>query len=90
MAKEAGPRAAYTRAGVDVDAGERAVALMRRAVESTHGPTVLGGLGGFGGAVAIPAGYREPVPYDAASRKFMLEEDPLETIAGLALPVVRG
>jgi amidophosphoribosyltransferase len=34
--------------------------------------------------------YPEPVPYDAASRKFMLEEDPLETIAGLALPVVRG
>src|SRR5450755_2225246 len=61
MAKEAGPRAAYARSGVDVDAGERAVALMRSAVESTHGPTVIGGLGGFGGAVAIPAGYREPV-----------------------------
>jgi phosphoribosylformylglycinamidine cyclo-ligase len=61
MAKEAGPRAAYTRAGVDVDAGERAVALMRRAVESTYGLGILGGLGGFGGAVAIPAGYREPV-----------------------------
>ena len=61
MAKEAGPRAAYTRSGVDVEAGERAVALMRRAVESTHGPAVLGGLGGFGGAVVIPAGYHEPV-----------------------------
>jgi phosphoribosylformylglycinamidine cyclo-ligase len=61
MAKEAGPRAAYARSGVDVEAGEQAVALMRRAVESTHGPTVIGGLGGFGGAVAIPAGYREPV-----------------------------
>jgi phosphoribosylformylglycinamidine cyclo-ligase len=61
MAKEAGPRAAYRRAGVDVDAGERAVALMRRAVESTHGPEVVGGLGGFGGAVALPAGYRNPV-----------------------------
>lgn len=61
MAKEAGPRTAYARAGVDVEAGERAVALMRAAVESTHGPAVIGGLGGFGGAVAIPAGYREPV-----------------------------
>ena len=61
MAKEAGPRSAYARAGVDVEAGERAVALMRGAVESTHGPAVIGGLGGFGGAVAIPAGYREPV-----------------------------
>ena len=61
MAKEAGPRTAYVRAGVDVDAGERAVALMRTAVESTHGPAVIGGLGGFGGAVALPAGYRQPV-----------------------------
>jgi len=61
VAKEAGPRTAYARAGVDVEAGDRAVALMRAAVESTHGPAVLGGLGGFGGAVAVPAGYREPV-----------------------------
>ena len=61
MAKEAGPRAAYARAGVDVDAGERTVALMRAAVESTYGPAVIGGLGSFGGAVAIPAGYRQPV-----------------------------
>jgi amidophosphoribosyltransferase len=34
--------------------------------------------------------YPEPVPYDAASRKFMLEEDPLEASAGLVLPVVRA
>jgi phosphoribosylformylglycinamidine cyclo-ligase len=61
VAKEAGPRTAYARAGVDVDAGERAVALMRAAVESTHGSDVIGGLGGFAGAVAIPPGYREPV-----------------------------
>ena len=55
------PRAAYARAGVDVDAGERAVQLMRASVASTRRPEVLGGLGGFGSAVAIPAGYREPV-----------------------------
>jgi phosphoribosylformylglycinamidine cyclo-ligase len=54
-------RRAYTAAGVDVSAGERAVELMRSAVESTHGPHVLGGLGGFGAAVAVPDGYREPV-----------------------------
>jgi phosphoribosylformylglycinamidine cyclo-ligase len=46
---------------VDVDAGDRAVELMRAAVERTHGPNVLGGLGGFGAAVTIPPGYREPV-----------------------------
>ena len=54
-------RAAYALAGVDVAAGDRAVSLMRAAVESTRRPEVIGGLGGFGGAVTIPAGYREPV-----------------------------
>ena len=54
-------RARYTSAGVDVAAGERAVALMRDHVESTRRPEVLGGLGGFGGTFAIPEGYREPL-----------------------------
>jgi phosphoribosylformylglycinamidine cyclo-ligase len=54
-------RSAYARAGVDVAAGERAVELMRSAVESTRRTEVIGGLGGFGAAVAIPPGYREPV-----------------------------
>ena len=54
-------RSSYVSAGVDVDAGEQAVELMRAAVESTRRPEVIGGLGGFGGAVTIPAGYREPV-----------------------------
>lgn len=54
-------RIAYARSGVDVGAGERAVELMRDAVESTRRPEVLGGLGGFGGAISIPAGYREPI-----------------------------
>jgi len=56
-----GSRAAYTRSGVDVAAGERAVELMREAVDSTRRPEVLGGIGGFGGAISIPPGYREPV-----------------------------
>lgn len=54
-------RPAYRAAGVDVDAGERAVELMRAHVESTRRPEVVGGLGGFGGAFAIPPGYREPL-----------------------------
>jgi phosphoribosylformylglycinamidine cyclo-ligase len=54
-------RAAYRAAGVDVAAGERAVDLMRAHVESTRRAEVVGGLGGFGGAFAIPAGYREPL-----------------------------
>lgn len=40
---------AYERAGVDIDAGHRAVNLMKDAVARTHTPAVLGGLGGFGG-----------------------------------------
>lgn len=54
-------RPAYKAAGVDVAAGDRAVELMRAAVESTHRPEVLGGFGGFGAAMSIPAGYRSPV-----------------------------
>ncbi len=54
-------RRAYKASGVDIEAGERAVQLMRDAVESTRRPEVLGGIGGFGGAISIPAGYREPV-----------------------------
>ena len=58
------PQRAYRAAGVDVEAGARAVDLMRAHVASTRRgevPGPLGGLGGFGGAFAIPAGYREPL-----------------------------
>jgi phosphoribosylformylglycinamidine cyclo-ligase len=54
-------RRAYTRAGVDVRAGERAVDLMRASLASTRRPEVLGGIGGFGSAFTIPAGVRDPV-----------------------------
>jgi phosphoribosylformylglycinamidine cyclo-ligase len=57
----AAARGAYARSGVDVAAGDRAVELMRGAVDSTRRPEVLGGIGGFGGAIAIPKGYRDPV-----------------------------
>ena len=50
----------YEAAGVSIERGERAVGLMRSAVEATHGPEVLGGAGGFAGLYAL-AGYREPV-----------------------------
>ena len=60
-AKGTAARDAYARAGVNVAAGDAAVERMRAAVDSTRRPEVVGGLGGFGGAVAIPAGYREPL-----------------------------
>jgi phosphoribosylformylglycinamidine cyclo-ligase len=39
----------YKDAGVDIAAGTRAVELLKAAVERTHGPEVLGGIGSFGG-----------------------------------------
>jgi phosphoribosylformylglycinamidine cyclo-ligase len=39
----------YAAAGVDVEAGVRAVALMKGWVAKTHGPEILGGIGGFAG-----------------------------------------
>ena len=39
----------YASAGVDTEAGDRAVELMKDAVRRTHGPQVLGGVGGFAG-----------------------------------------
>ncbi|HUX40731.1 MAG TPA: phosphoribosylamine--glycine ligase [Rectinemataceae bacterium] len=40
---------AYAQAGVDIDAGNRAVELMKGAVRSTYGKKVLAGIGSFGG-----------------------------------------
>jgi phosphoribosylformylglycinamidine cyclo-ligase len=53
-------RTAYADAGVDVRAGDRAVELLR-ARGAIAGGDLLGRLGGFGAALAIPPGYREPV-----------------------------
>jgi phosphoribosylformylglycinamidine cyclo-ligase len=57
----ASDRRAYLASGVDVTAGDRAVDLIRDAVASTRRPEVVGGLGGFAGAVALPAGLRDPL-----------------------------
>jgi phosphoribosylformylglycinamidine cyclo-ligase len=52
----------YAGAGVDIDAGEQAVSLIRDAVRSTHRPEVLGEIGAFGGLFALQASrYRQPV-----------------------------
>ena len=53
-------RSSYEAAGVSIERGEKAVDLMRSAVEKTHGPQVVSSPGGFAGLYAL-AGYREPV-----------------------------
>ncbi len=55
-------RFTYADSGVDIDAGERAVTLMRSAVERTTRPEVVGGLGGFAGLFALDVTkYRRPL-----------------------------
>jgi phosphoribosylformylglycinamidine cyclo-ligase len=57
-----GEQFTYAASGVDIDAGERAVTLMRAAVEKTNRPEVVGGLGGFAGLFALDtAKYRRPL-----------------------------
>lgn len=53
----------YAAAGVDVEAGDRAVELMKASVARTHGPEVVGGVGGFAGLFDASAllGYRRPL-----------------------------
>jgi phosphoribosylformylglycinamidine cyclo-ligase len=53
-------RGGYEAAGVSIERGERAVDLLRHAIERTHGPEVLGATGGFAGLYAL-TGYRDPV-----------------------------
>jgi phosphoribosylformylglycinamidine cyclo-ligase len=53
---------AYARAGVDVDLGNFVKRRIQARVKSTHGPEVLGKIGGFGGLFAPDfSGMREPV-----------------------------
>ncbi|UJP14304.2 phosphoribosylformylglycinamidine cyclo-ligase [Microbacterium elymi] len=53
----------YAQAGVDTAAGDLAVELMKSAVRRTHGPEVMGGVGGFAGLFDASAlrGYTRPL-----------------------------
>jgi phosphoribosylformylglycinamidine cyclo-ligase len=53
----------YAAAGVDVEAGDRAVELMKASVARTHGPEVIDGVGGFAGLfdASALARYRRPL-----------------------------
>ena len=55
-------RTSYARAGVDVDLGNRLKRRIQSLVSQTHGPQVLGKIGGFGGLFAPNfSRMREPV-----------------------------
>jgi phosphoribosylformylglycinamidine cyclo-ligase len=64
VTSEPGPDGlSYAAAGVDINAGDRAVDLMRASVAGTARPEVMGGIGGFAGLFDASrlATYRHPV-----------------------------
>ena len=68
----------YRSAGVDIEAGEEAVRLIKREVESTYIPGVLGSLGGFAGLFQLPTDLEEPVLVtgtDGVGTKILLAQE---------------
>lgn len=56
-----GAGASYAEAGVDIEAGDRAVELFAPLARKATRPEVQGGLGGFAGLFALKDSYREPL-----------------------------
>src|SRR5947208_10043052 len=54
-------RATYAAAGVDIDAGDEAVELLKPHAKRTSRPEVLGAVGGFAGLFALKGKWKEPV-----------------------------
>ena len=54
-------KVSYKDAGVDIDAGNDFVEVIKADVKSTFDANVIGGIGSFAGAYALPTGYKEPV-----------------------------
>ncbi|MGV0790198.1 phosphoribosylformylglycinamidine cyclo-ligase [Mycolicibacterium sp. XJ1819] len=55
------PGISYASAGVDIEAGDRAVELLKPLAKKATRPEVRGGLGGFAGLFALRGDYREPL-----------------------------
>ena len=56
----------YKTSGVDIIAGNSFVNKIKNTVMSTHRPEVMGGFGGFNGAIRIPPQYQNPVSVSGA------------------------
>ena len=68
----------YRAAGVDIEAGEEAVRLIKKDVESTYIPGVVGSLGGFAGLYELPKGLEDPVlvtATDGVGTKLLLAQE---------------
>ncbi len=78
-------RVSYKDAGVDIDAGNSFVEAIKEDVKSTFDSNVIGGIGSFAGAYALPDGYREPVLLSATDGvgtklKLAIESGKLDTV----------
>ena len=75
----------YKDAGVDIDAGNEFVEAIKSDVKSTFDSNVIGGIGSFAGAYALPSGYKEPVILSATDGvgtklKIAIESGKLDTV----------
>jgi phosphoribosylformylglycinamidine cyclo-ligase len=75
----------YKDAGVDIDAGNEFVEAIKSDVKSTFDSNVIGGIGSFAGAYALPTGYKEPVLLSATDGvgtklKIAIESGKLDTV----------
>lgn len=68
----------YRSVGVDIDAGDEAVRLIKKDVERTYIPGVMGSLGGFAGLFALPKDMENPVLVtgtDGVGTKILLAQE---------------
>ncbi|MFT7824015.1 MAG: phosphoribosylformylglycinamidine cyclo-ligase [Sulfurimonas sp.] len=75
----------YKDAGVDIDAGNEFVEAIKSDVKSTFDSNVIGGIGSFAGAYALPGGYKEPVLLSATDGvgtklRIAIESGKLDTV----------
>jgi len=75
----------YKDAGVDIDAGNSFIDAIKDDVKSTFDKNVIGGIGSFAGAYALPSGYKEPILLSATDGvgtklKIAIESRKLDTV----------
>ena len=78
-------KVSYKDAGVDIDAGNDFVEAIKADVKSTFDANVIGGIGSFAGAYALPSGYKEPVILSATDGvgtklKLAIESNTFDTV----------
>ena len=83
----------YAQSGVDIDAGNDFVEAIKSDVKSTFDTNVIGGIGSFAGAYALPGGYEEPVILSATDGvgtklKLAIESGKLDTVGIDLVPCV--